>query len=428
MNPADGYVTDVRYPAFFYKEMQPLWLATVAGFQGFAAPDLAADFALCEMGCGPGTNLLVSAACHPQARFVGVDFNVAHIHTARQAATAIGLDNVTFVHADFASFAQQVDQAFDMITCHGAWSWIADADRGAILDVATRCLSPDGLLYLHYMCHPGSTDLAPLQKMLRLCAEHLPGPSVRQAQTGMTLLDQIAGSGGFAGQPAMHRHLANMARRDPADLAHEFLTDHWQPQHSVDLHRQVGDAGLRYICSADVFNNLDVSLSIPGQMQPLIRRTAVPALAEAMKDIARNAHQRMDLFQKEPRSLGHGALAAMRFRALPGELPKGPVKFDTSIGAITGPEAIFSPLLAMLARGPASVGELARLPAFAGDAAGVIQSLQLLMMCGIAHPVTVSAPDVPDRVERLARWFGENAIPFQPIADGATAIARSATG
>lgn len=311
--------------------MQPLWLATVARLLGFAAPDVGRAFALLELGCGQGVNLLVAAACHPQASFVGVDFNAAHLHAAREAAAASGIDNVEFIHADFATFGSRQDRSFDLVTCHGVWSWVAPEDRTSLLKIAVRSLSPGGLLYLHYMCHPGSSDVAALQHLLNLCAHHMPGPSTRAAQTGMKLLEQIVDSGALADQPSMRRHVANMARRDPADLSHEFLTDHWQPQHSAELHQQVAQSGLAYIGSADVFNNLDPALSIPGGLQPLIRRTAVPALAETLKDIARNAHQRMDLFQKDPRPPSllvlEAALAAGRFIGLPGAPRTGPVTF-----------------------------------------------------------------------------------------------------
>jgi ubiquinone/menaquinone biosynthesis C-methylase UbiE len=421
-----GYVSDVSYPAFFYKEMQPLWLATVARLQGFAAPDVTGAFALCELGCGVGVNLLVAAACHPQARFVGVDFNEDHLHAARDAAAATGIDNVEFVHADFATFARDSDRSFDFVTCHGVWSWIAPDDRSLVLETAARSLVPGGLLYLHYMCHPGSTELLPFQHLLNLCAHHMPGSSTRKTQTGMLLLEQIAQAGAFAERPALRRHLANMARRDPADLAHEFLTDHWQPQHSVDLHQQVGRSGLTYIGSADVFNNLDPALSVPGKMQGLVRRTAVPALAETLKDMARNAHQRMDLFQKDPRRQGEHAFAAaletIAFRALSGAPQSGPITFATPIGAITSPEAIFTPLLQRLAAGPASAAELARLPVFAGDTSALLQSLQLLMMQQFAHPSTSANEQTLDRAGKLSRWLVGHGVAMEVLADGATAV------
>lgn len=430
MTWTDGYISDVRYPAFFYKEMQPLWLSTVAAFQAFRAPEPDSPFALCELGCGVGINLLVSAACHPQAHFVGVDFNAEHLEVARAAALQCGLGNVEFVHADFAAFAEANGRSFDYITCHGVWSWIAPAYRTALLDCVAGSLKPGGLFYLHYMSHPGSTDLLPLQHLLNLCAHHMPGPSPRKAQTGMMLLQQLAQGGLYAGKPEMLRHLAAMASRDPADLAHEFLTDHWQPQHSVDLHQQVAQSGLVLLGSADVFNNLDPSLSIPGKLQDLIRRTAVPALSETLKDMARNTHQRMDLFQKDPQRLAADAfaahLAAVVFRLMPGAPSQGPVTFETPIGPIIGPEAIFTPLLQRLAAGPASAAELAGLPAFAGDTVAFVQSIQLLMMQHMAHPALQQPQVADDRIASLADWFSRSGVALDLVSGCATAIPRRA--
>ncbi|MFT4053110.1 MAG: class I SAM-dependent methyltransferase [Novosphingobium sp.] len=428
MTWTDGYIDDVRYSAFFYKEMQPLWLATAAGFLGFVPPDLQAPFALCELGCGVGINLLVSAACHPQAQFVGVDFNEEHLRFAREAAERCGLDNLEFIHADFASFARSNSRKFDFVSSHGVWSWIAPEYRAALLDCATRALKPGGLFHLHYMCHPGSTDLLPLQHLLNLCAHHMPGPSPRKAQTGMMLLQQLLQGGLYADKPGMLAHVANLAKREPADLAHEFLTDHWQPQHSVDLHQQVAQTGLAFLGSADVFNNLDVSLSIPGGLQQIVRRTAVPALAETIKDMARGAHQRMDLFQRDAalpdRSAMLARLRATPFRLLPGAPSSGPVTFATPIGPITGPEAVFTPLLRRLRSGPASGDELLSLPAFSGDAGMLLQSLQLLMMQGLAHPASSAPPVVEARAEALSRWFEGNGIALTVVPGGATAVPR----
>lgn len=430
MTWTDGYIADVGYPACFYKEMQPLWLSTMAGLQGFSAPDVHQPFVLCEPGCGVGINLLVAAACHPDACFVGVDFNAAQLDVGCAAAAACGIENIEFIHADFAGFADSNNRQFDFITSHGVWSWIAPHQQASLLDVAARGLKPGGLFCLHYMCHPGSTALLPLQHLLNLCAHLMPGPSPRKAQTGLKLLQQLAAGGLYAEEPAMLRHLANMAQRPPADLAHEFLTDHWQPQHSIAVHQKMGEAGLSFLCSADAFNNLDVSLSIPGRMQDLIRRTAVPALAETLKDMARHAHQRMDIFQKEPARLDYDSftarLHAMRFHLLPDAPPPGPISFSTPIGPITGPEAIFAPLLQRLAASPATGAELAQLPVFSGDFGTLLQALQLLMMREIAHPGAIAPP--ADRISRLSDWFGHHDIVLTIIEECATAMKRAGNG
>lgn len=426
MNKADGYTIDVPFPAFFYKEMSPVWLSCMALLQGFAAPDVARPFRYGELGCGVGTNLLVAAACHPGAHFVGVDFNERHLSVAREAAQAAGLENIEFVHGGFADFAASQPEPFDFIATHGVWSWVAPAHRASLLACVEAGLRPGGLFYLHYMCHPGSTDLLSLQQVLNLFAPHVAGTSAQQVQMGVKLLRQLAGRGLFVDRPGVLRHLDNLQASDPDHLAHEFLTDHWQPQHSVEVHEQVGAIGLGYLASADVFNNLDVSLSIPGQLQGVIRQTQIPTLAETLKDMARNSHQRMDLFQRQPRALSQATyveqLGAMVFQRLPGAPEAGPISFSTPIGPVEGPQAPCTALLQRLVAGPASFAELAQLPAFAGQAALLLQTLQLMLMQEMVHPVNATPAPASGQGERLTRWLAQQRISLRVLEPCGTAV------
>lgn len=429
----DGYPTDVTYPAFFYPEMQPVWLHSVAGQLGFAAPAVDGAFRYCELGCGLGTNLLVAAACHPQARFVGVDANPRHVQAARAAAQAAGLVNLDFVHAGFAEWAAAAAPPFDYMATHGTWSWIAPTHQAALLACVKTGLRPGGIFYLHYMCHPGSTDLLALQHFLHQFAPHVPGSSAQQVQTGLKLLSQLAERGLFVDRPHVAKHLAALQQRDAQDLAHEFLTDHWQPQHGVDVHQQASTAGLAYLGSADVFNNLDISLSIPGQMQAVVRQTQIPALAETLKDMARNSHQRMDLFQRASQPLDRDTYAARLgatvFHLLPGAPTAGPLTFTTPIGPIQGPAALCTALLQRLAAGPTAFAELATLPAFAGQPGLLLQSLQLMQMQGLVHPANpaVAAGAADSRqVQALQRWWTGQGTGLQLVQACGTALRRGA--
>lgn len=428
MKRVDGYPTDVNYPAFFYREMQPVWLAQLTTWQGIQAPNPMGHFRLCELGCGIGINVLVAAASHPQAEFVGVDVNERHLHIARNAAMAAGLSNVQFIHSDFYAFSQQLAVApatFDFITCHGVWSWVGGQQQRALLDCVQQGLKSGGLFYLHYMCHPGSTDLQELQHFLKVFAPHVPGTSAQQVQMGLKLLAQLAEHGLFHERPGVQRHLRNLLTKNVNHLAHEFLTEHWQPQQATDVHSQLGQAGLNYVGSADVFNNLDVSLSIPKHMQTVLRKTQIPEVAETLKDMARGSHQRMDVFLRDPQPLTAKAyqygLNHAEFVRLPGAPESGALTFTTPIGLIEGAEALCSPVLQRLAQGKASFAQLQQLPAFENEPSVLLNTLQLMMMQGVLHPV-YCGEQAPIAVATLQHWLQEHQVALRLIPTCGTGV------
>jgi SAM-dependent methyltransferase len=422
----DGYTTDVDFPAYFYKEMSPVWLSCVSLWQGFEPPDLTRPFSYCELGCGLGVNLLVAAACHPDGWFVGVDFNERHLRVARAAAHAAGLKNIEFVHSGFQEFAQSGSSVFDFMATHGVWSWIAPEHRESLLDCVRQRLKPGGLFYVHYMCHPGSTDLAAVQQVLNLFAPHVPGTSAQQVQMGMKLLRQLADRGMFVDQPGVLKHLDILQRKDPGHLAHEFLTDHWQPQHCVDVHQQMGALGLGYLGSADVFNNLDVALSVPGKVQGIVRQTGIPALAETLKDMARNSHQRMDLFQRFPRPLSQERFNALLgntvFRSLDDLVDGESWVFPTPIGPVEAPQELCAAVMRRLAAGPARFSELVQHTGTAGSTERLFQTLQLMWMHGSVHPILPAAASGSEHASELTRWFRGNGIALRALAECGTAV------
>ncbi|MGG2397346.1 class I SAM-dependent methyltransferase [Pseudomonas sp. SH1-B] len=425
MNAPPSYVRDTAYPPHYHREMQPVWLASLAQIQGSLAPAIDQPYNYCELGCGLGINLLVAAACNPLGQFLGVDFNEAQLAFARKAAQAIRLDNVRFINADFARFGQQNSQHFDFIACHGVWSWIAPEQQAHILELVGKWLKPRGLLYLHYMCHPGATQMLPIQKLLNEVAAQLPGDSQQKVRAGLELLGQLDATGVFHDQPRLRASLQTLQRMNPAYLAHHFLSDHWQAQHSVDVHRMVASAGLSYLGSANVFENLD-SLSIPEASQALLREQASPAIRELIKDMARHQHQRQDLFQRNPVSLPPQQhiqqVATLRFGPCPSAERSGGLTFATPIGEIQGPVSVFSPILQRLNAGPASFQELSRLDTCKGDLGLLAQSLQMLMWHGSVHPLRTDDGNADSTARRLQSWLDQQGLNLKVIAAGGTAI------
>ena len=427
MSTHDGYVMDVAYPPHFHKEIQPVWLASLVQFLGTAAPDITKPYSYCELGCGMGINLLVAAATNPQGQFVGVDANDKALAVARAAAKSVGLANAHFVHADFAQFAQSNNRFFDLVVSHGVWSWVSPHQQKHILQLVAKFLKPRGLFYLHYMCHPGATPMIPVQALLNDVAKLQPGTSEQKLSAALDFALRLDLAGAFVDQPQLSDKIRALKSKPSSYLAHDFLTDHWSPYHSVDIHRLVAQTGMTYLGSANPFDNLD-NLSVPGAMQPLLAKLASPALRERVKDVARNQHQRTDLFQRAPMPLAQQDLLrqidALRFQSLPQAPRSGAVEFRTPIGAIQGPQHIFSPLLERLAEGPASFAELRQLPMFSEALGTLSQSLQMLMWNGTVHPQRPDELGISNQVGRLKTWIEANQLKLELIRECGTAVHR----
>lgn len=425
MSSNDGYVTDVAYPPHFHREIQPVWLTSLVTFLGSAAPDISRPYSYCELGCGMGINLLIAAMTNPQGQFVGVDINEKALNIARSAADSMDIRNIHFVQADFTHFAQHNHLFFDFIATHGAWSWIAPSQQQSILQLVAKSLKPKGVFYLHYMCHPGATQMVPVQKLLNDLARQLPGSSEQKLQAALDFVCELDAAGTFVDQPNLSEKIRSLKHKPASYLAHDFLTDHWTPQHSTDVHQRVAQAGVSYLGSASAFDNLD-GLSVPGAVQPHLARLTSPALRETVKDLARNQHQRSDLFQRAPVRLNSQDLLrqidALRFQLLPEAPRSGALSFQTPIGEIQGPGEIFSPLLEKLTERPATFAELRQLPAFTQALATLSQALQMLMWQGYIHPQRPDDLNCGEQVNKLKAWIERNQLKLKVVEDCGTAI------
>lgn len=400
MNKQDGYVLDSTYPAFFYKEMLPLWLKTVVDFLGFKSPEIKASFAYLELACATGTNLLMCALNHPQAHFVGVDFNQQHIDQAQSTAQKLGLTNIEFIHCDFATFLAQNKQHFDFIVNHGTFSWVSPLNQQHILNIVAQFLNESGIFYLHYMCYPGSIDLSVTQKLLNLVDQQAEVSSLHSMQMGKQLWQDLNAAGAFIHHANINAVMQSL-NHHPEYLVHEFLSDYWQPLYSVDLHQRVFElTQMSYLGSANPCNNID-NISIPEKIQPIIQQTKSPALKEYLKDIARNAKQRIDIFQKKPQMLSPATylttLYSIKFKLLPHTSLMESMTFHTPIGEIEAAAEIILPVLACLAEKNSSTADLFTLAIFQQNATLLVETLFLLMQENYLYPVLQETSSIDDK-------------------------------
>lgn len=99
-----------------------------------------------DVGCGPGTTLLVLARNFPEADCTGIDTSEPLLELARQTAVTQGLqERVRFEQAD-AQAIPYPDDSFDVVISTGVVHQVADPV--AMLEEIARVLTPDGMLYI----------------------------------------------------------------------------------------------------------------------------------------------------------------------------------------------------------------------------------------------------------------------------------------
>ncbi len=427
---SSGYVVDLGYTEGFYRELTPGALRLVALFAGLRAVEVERPFTYYELGCGNGYTSALLAAVHPHARFIGVDFNPTHVHNARRLADAAGLANVRFVEQSFADLAYSEEAEADIIALHGVWSWINDANRRHILDFVRRRLRPGGLVYVSYNSLPGLAQVAPLQRLLVEHGKLGAGERTERVQRSVefALRLQKAGALYFAGSPLGNQRLESFARHDARYLAHEYYNDNWSLFYHADVARDMASARLSYAGSSDFLDNFS-QLALRPELAALVAEIGDPALAETVKDFARNTVFRRDVYirgaSKAPRPELEATLKAMRFALA---RPRAACRLSgaTGAGEVTMQAEAYAPVLDALARAPMTFDELARAPELAGfDANKLRQAVFGMAALGNVWPALPAA--VSERSRESAARFNK-AVLERPEPPGGTWLASPVLG
>ncbi|MCR1816246.1 class I SAM-dependent methyltransferase [Aliarcobacter butzleri] len=426
MKKQDGYILDVSYPIFFYKEMTPLWLNSAINFLGFKTKDILKEFSYLELACATGINLIVNAINNPNGHFIGVDFNKNHIEIARKKANEIGIKNIEFICCDFATFLENNKQKFDFIVNHGTFSWISPVHQKNILDIVSNSLNDFGIFYLHYMCYPASASLLPIQKLLSLVDSHTNNSSLKSIEMGKNLFDDLDSAGAFVDYSRLEA-IKKTLNQDNSYLAHEFLTDYWNPLFSVDVHKMVFEnTKATFLGSANLIENMD-NISIPSKLQGILRDIKAPALKEYIKDLARNQKQRVDIFQKNPQIFENEehikTINKMSFKLLPNAPKSGSMTFKTPIGDIEAPKEVISEMLEKLSKKEMSFEELSILKSFINKPIFLIETIFLLMNANYLQVVSINEKYVDKNfVDRFNNKMKENGINLEIYPKCCTAI------
>ena len=305
MSWADGYVSEVNYTYGYYKDLSPLTFNLALLYQQRSPlPDRPLNYL--ELGFGQGLSLNIHAAAL-EGNFWGTDFNPAHAAQARELAQIAGSGAHIFDHS-FAELAANPDlPEFDVIALHGVWSWISDANRKVIVDIARRKLAPGGVLFMSYNVLPGWAPTLPLRQLLRLhteLADRSGTGMISRIDNAMDFAQALseAGAGYFRAQPMAAEWLKTMREQERGYLAHEYFNSDWHPMTFADAAKQLEDGKLTFAASAHFLDHWDL-LNLSEPQQGLLAKIDHWVLRETVRDYCMNRQFRRDIWVKGPRTI-----------------------------------------------------------------------------------------------------------------------------
>ena len=425
----DGYVIDVPYPIFVHRQATPIWLNTIAQLQGSESPDVSKPYRYLELGCAMGIHLHLTAAANPMGHFVGVDFNPQQLMVAKEVLDSTKINNIEFVQASFEDFLNLEIEPFDFIVTHGVWSWISEKNQTIMLNIIHKLLKPNGILYCSYMSHPGATGLTSVQKLMTEMSKNLNGDSATKAVQSLSLARQIGQSkiGLFEKVPSLNQELFELSQDKPNYIAHDFLSEHWQPQHSADMIRQFGNIGLSYIAGAGIIENLDV-FSLPIEIQKLIKTLPLITLQETVKDIARHTLQRQDIYVNNHKKMSHIQIEQNFKKIKFGVLPHAPtgknLKEDSKIGMIHDAIPFFESILILLSQKQLSIYEVSKQLDTKIDLAKIAEMMLVLIWAGYIHPLRLDSVQA-NFSTRMNSWMSEQGLNWECLPNCGTVFDRN---
>lgn len=309
---------DVPYMAASFSNTHPEVLAVTTLLRGLDPPPLA-NARVLELGCARGANLVPMAWSMPGAEFVGVDLSGRQIDEARKLASGAGATNVVFHAMDLRDLDERFGQ-FDYIVGHGLYSWVPPEVQDAVLEVCSKRLSPNGIVYLSYNVFPGWHTSLMFREMMLYRIRNIADPAerLREVRGFMRFLADSTKSDGGLWSILLEEKASYVEEAADWSLLHDDLEAENNPVYFSEMVERVARHGLQYV-TEERWGTPDEILS-PEVWEGLDRFATNRIEREQYLDFLRNARFRRSLFCHAGLPLATGPvpeqLERCRFRAL----------------------------------------------------------------------------------------------------------------
>ncbi|MFK7928667.1 MAG: methyltransferase domain-containing protein [Myxococcota bacterium] len=240
---------DVLYDDYPFVLAHPARLRAIGQILGL--PPTRRPQRVLDLGCGLGGHLIALAAHDPDGAYVGIDLSPAQIDAGQATIDTLGLDNVTLLAADLLDLPTDLGR-FDIITCHGVYSWIPEPVRQRIWQICRAHLAPNGVAYVSANMKPGWVSRGALREILLQTLPESGTAAERVAAARQTLehLRTTLSSRPSGSIVSLLEDVLDLSGRSDAYLLYEYLAEINEPFWFKDLHAAATEQGLSYVGDA----------------------------------------------------------------------------------------------------------------------------------------------------------------------------------
>lgn len=435
---SSGYVADIGYTFGYYTELNPLRVRLAFLNAGLVPPEIVNA---CELGFGQGLSINLHAAAE-SIQWSGTDFNPSHAGFAQELARTSD-SGAKLSDESFEQYCLRTDLPdFDLITLHGIWSWVSDANRRVIVDFIRRKLKVGGVLYISYNTQPGWAAMVPLRELLTEHVEVNGGNGngvVNRIEGALAFTDQLFATNPlyFLANPVIAERIKQIKEQNRYYLAHEYFNRDWEPMSFTKLANWLKPCKVKWACSANYLDAID-AINLSAEQQKILNSISDPIFRQTVRDFCVNQQFRKDYWVKGPRQLQvPEQLDALRQLKVVLAKPHGEVilKVTGSLGEATMQGDLYTPILEQLSDyKPKTIGALEQTLNIFNI--GLVQLVQAMMVLAATDTIQAVQEDavvvkVKKRTDRLnsflikkARTRQEINFLVSPVTGGGIAVSR----
>ncbi|MGP3593017.1 O-linked N-acetylglucosamine transferase family protein [Vagococcus sp. WN89Y] len=245
-----------------------------------------------ELGCAGAQRLVMQAAACPHSVAIGIDIDEAAIAQGQQLVSSLGSNNVELFAVGLGDLLAVDPGEFDYIIIHGAFSFLASAEREALLGWCQTHLSANGVIGLRWSVLPGAMAHSTLRDALLF---HL-----QRVEEGGDLLSAARGMLSFLAvtleEGAFKNAVLAAEKLDDTTLALTYLSQGDSARTLATFADEGAKAGLGYV--GDLLPQYELVGFYPEHIRQMIGAVSAGAdrvMAQQYLDYATQRVQRFSL-------------------------------------------------------------------------------------------------------------------------------------